>query len=85
MELTYQGARWIIRETGKLSGTGDYKRYREKSSASGAELYFQIREPEKASPRDFRGGSVVETAPCSAGDTGSVPGGGSKIPHAMEK
>lgn len=51
----------------------------------GAELYFQIREPEKASLRDFRGGSVVETAPCSAEDTGSVLGGGCKIPHAMEK
>ena len=28
---------------------------------------------------------MVKTAPCSVGDTGSVPGGGSKIPHATEK
>ena len=33
-------------------------------------------------PRDFPGGPVVKNPPCSAGDTGSIPGQGTKIPHA---
>ena len=33
-------------------------------------------------PGYFTGGLVVETSPCSAGDTGSIPGQGGKIPHA---
>ena len=32
--------------------------------------------------RDFPGGPVVKNLPCSAGDTGSIPGQGTKIPHA---
>ena len=32
--------------------------------------------------RDFPGGSVVRTSPSSAGGSGSIPGGGTKIPHA---
>ena len=32
--------------------------------------------------RDFPGGSVVKNPPSSAGDAGSVPGQGTKIPHA---
>ena len=31
---------------------------------------------------DFPGGPVTETLPSSAGDTGSIPGQGVKIPHA---
>ena len=34
-------------------------------------------------PRDFPGGPVVKNPPCNAGDTGSIPGGGTKIPHAV--
>ena len=31
---------------------------------------------------DFPGGSVVKNPPSTAGDTGSIPGGRTKIPHA---
>ena len=32
--------------------------------------------------RDFPGGSLVETLPFNAGSVGSIPGLGTKIPHA---
>ena len=32
--------------------------------------------------RNFPGGPVVKNPPSNAGDTGSIPGGGTKIPHA---
>ena len=32
---------------------------------------------------DFSDGPVVKNPPCNAGDTGSIPGQGTKIPHAM--
>ena len=32
--------------------------------------------------RDFPGGPVVKNLPCSAGNVGSIPGQGTKIPHA---
>ena len=32
--------------------------------------------------RDFLDRSV-KNLPCSAGDTGSIPGGGTKIPHVL--
>ena len=35
--------------------------------------------------RYFPGGSVVENLPSNAGDTGSIPDQGTKIPHAMGK
>ena len=31
---------------------------------------------------DFPGGPVVKNSPSNAGDTGSIPGQGTKIPHA---
>ena len=31
----------------------------------------------------FPGGPVVKNLPCHAGDTGSIPGQGTKIPYAM--
>ena len=31
--------------------------------------------------RDFPGGPVVKNPPCNAGDTGSIPGQGTKILH----
>ena len=31
---------------------------------------------------DFPGGPVVKNLPSSAGDVGSIPGQGTKIPHA---
>ena len=33
--------------------------------------------------RDFPGGPVVKNLLSNAGDTGSIPGQGTKIPHAM--
>ena len=32
--------------------------------------------------KDFPGGPVVKNPPYNAGDTGSIPGQGTKIPHA---
>ena len=32
--------------------------------------------------RDIPGGPVIKNPPSKAGDVGSIPGGGSKIPHA---
>ena len=32
--------------------------------------------------RDFPGGPVVNSPPYNAGDVGSIPGRGTKIPHA---
>ena len=31
----------------------------------------------------FPHGSVVKSLPCNAGDTGLIPGQGTKIPHAL--
>ena len=39
----------------------------------------------KSGLRDFPGGSVTESLPYNAGDVSSVPGRGTKIPHAMEQ
>ena len=39
----------------------------------------------KLSPRDFPGGPVVKTLPSNAGGTGSTPGRGAKIPHALRQ
>ena len=36
----------------------------------------------KSSQRDFPGGSVANTLPSTAGDMGSTPGQGTKIPQA---
>ena len=33
--------------------------------------------------RDFPGGPVVKNLPSNAGNTSSIPGRGTKIPHAM--
>ena len=38
----------------------------------------------KVRPGEFPNGPVVENLPCSAGDTGLIPGQGTKIPQAME-
>ena len=38
----------------------------------------------KKEGRDFPGGPVVKNLPSNAGDTGLIPGQGSKIPHAKQ-
>ena len=35
----------------------------------------------KVSVGDFSGGPMVKNLPCNAGDMGSIPGWGTKIPH----
>ena len=35
--------------------------------------------------RDFPGGPVAKNLPSNAGDAGSIPGRGTKIPHAVEQ
>ena len=42
-------------------------------------FFFQI---SKLNYRDIPGGPVVRTLPSNAGDMGSIPGQGTKIPHA---
>ena len=37
----------------------------------------------KTKTGDFPGGPVVKNPPSNAGDTGSIPGQGTKIPHAV--
>ena len=39
----------------------------------------------KAGPSDFPGGPVVKNSLCNAGDLSSIPGRGTKIPHATEQ
>ena len=34
---------------------------------------------------DFPGGPVVKTSPSNAGDEGSIPGWGAKMPHSMQR
>ena len=36
----------------------------------------------KSRRRDFTAEPVLKNLPCNAGDTGSIPGPGTKIPHA---
>ena len=33
----------------------------------------------------FSGGPLIQNPPCSAGDAGSIPGQGTKLPHAAEQ
>ena len=50
-----------------------------------AHIYWEnIRNTEicKKKKRDFPGGPVVKNLPYNAGGTGSIPGQGTKIPHA---
>ena len=35
--------------------------------------------------RDFPDRPVVKNPPCNAGDVGSIPGWGTKLPHAVEQ
>ena len=49
--------------------------------------YLTLFKKQKQTPilETFPGGSVVKNPPCNAGDMGSIPGWGTKIPHAMEQ
>ena len=39
----------------------------------------------KRQSQDFPGGPAVKNPPSNAGDAGSIPGRGTKIPHATEQ
>ena len=39
----------------------------------------------KTNVKGFPGGSVVKNPPASVGNTGSIPGQGTKTPHAKEQ
>ena len=41
--------------------------------------------PSENQSGDFPGGLVVNNLPCNTGDVGSIPGWGTKIPHASEQ
>ena len=47
--------------------------------------YTPIRKTKIKIVRDFPGGPVVKNLPSNAGNTGSIPGQGTKIPHATGK
>ena len=47
------------------------------------ETYNFTRLNQKETNRDFPGGPVVNNLPYNAGDAGSIPSQGTKIPHAM--
>ena len=51
-------------------------------SLSSLEDFQRITSLMKRKQGDFPGGPVVESPPCNAGDTGSIPGWGTKIIHA---
>ena len=40
-------------------------------------------ELQKHDAQDFPGGLVVKNLSCNTGDAGSIPGWGTKIPHAV--
>ena len=44
-----------------------------------------VREESRVKPRGFPGGTVVKDPPVYAGDMGSIPGQGTKIPHATNR
>ena len=39
----------------------------------------------KHNHEDFSGGGVVKNRPWNVGDSGSIPGQGTKIPHSLEQ
>ena len=47
------------------------------------QLYANKMENLEEMDRDFPGGPVVKNPPSNAGDTGVIPGRGTKIPHAV--
>ena len=47
-----------------------------------ASHYFRVMRLKISRGRDFPGSPVVKTLPSNAGDVGSIPGWGDKIPHA---
>ena len=60
---------------GKIQETGASVKRERKKEARGC--------PQETSTRDFPGGPVVKIPPCNAGDLGSIPGQGTKIPQAV--
>ena len=49
-------------------------------------IAFSVSHPNKdPCTWDFTGGPVVKNPPCNAGDAGSIPGRGTKVPHAVEQ
>ena len=46
------------------------------------QCYTSIKSQLKKRQGDFPGGPVVKKPPCNAGGEGSIPGQGTKIPHA---
>ena len=58
----------------------------EKSNLVGRGWKGSVEEaPSNLDLRDFPGGPGVKNLPCDAGDSGSVPGQGTKIPQATER
>ena len=45
--------------------------------------YTSIKKKKRERERDFPGGPMVKKPPSNAGDVGSIPGQGTKIPHGV--
>ena len=45
-------------------------------------VYKELKRDNKKTTGDFPGGPVLKNPPSKAGDTGQIPGQGTKIPHA---
>ena len=50
-----------------------------------AQSRTRLKRLSSSSSRDFPGSSVVKNLPCNSEDAGSIPGWGTKIPHALEQ
>ena len=48
-------------------------------------LQYKRKKLKEKRKRDFAGGPGVKNPPCDTRDMGSVPGQGTKIPHAAEQ
>ena len=69
--------RECLRKLGHHSGTGQ-----DGTAEPRGQWALRSRRLQEPGLKDFPGGPVVNNRPSSAGDVGSIPGGGNKFPHA---
>ena len=69
LKWDHQEAKWKQLENGKAV---EWERIEEEETSTQDE------------PRDLPRGPVVKNPPCNAGDAGSIPGQGTKVPHVAE-
>ena len=74
-----------IEEPGRLQSMGVTKSQTRWKQLSTAHQNRGIKDCLRSPFRDFPGGLVVKNLPSNAGDAGSIPGWGARIPHASEQ